>query len=93
MDIGALYDQAGLGPEDIDLFQAYDDYPVICFMQIEDLGFCAKGEAPRRPSTGAYIDYPAASPRSQNSPAMIASPSRATGASRCSLGACCEQPG
>ena len=25
--------------------QAYDDYPVICFMQIEDLGFCAKGEA------------------------------------------------
>ena len=46
VDIGALYDQAGIGPDDIDLFQAYDDYPVICFMQIEDLGFCAKGEAP-----------------------------------------------
>ena len=46
LDAGELYDQAGLGPEDIDLVQAYDDYPVICFMQIEDLGFCAKGEAP-----------------------------------------------
>ena len=46
LDAGELYDQAGLGPGDIDLVQAYDDYPVICFMQIEDLGFCAKGEAP-----------------------------------------------
>ena len=46
LDAGELYDQAGIGPGDIDLVQAYDDYPVICFMQIEDLGFCAKGEAP-----------------------------------------------
>ena len=46
VDAGELYEQAGIGPGDIDLFQAYDDYPVICFMQIEDLGFCAKGEAP-----------------------------------------------
>jgi acetyl-CoA acetyltransferase len=33
-------------PADVDLFQAYDDYPVISLMQIEDLGFCAKGEGP-----------------------------------------------
>ena len=46
LDADELYDQAGLGPADIDFVQAYDDYPVICFMQIEDLGFCAKGEAP-----------------------------------------------
>ena len=26
--------------------QTYDDYPVICMMQMEDLGFCAKGEGP-----------------------------------------------
>ena len=45
MDVGEFYDAAGLGPEDVDLVQVYDDYPVICFMQIEDLGFCAKGEA------------------------------------------------
>ncbi len=43
----ALYDQAGLGPEDMDFLQTYDDYPVVVMMQIEDLGFCAKGEAPR----------------------------------------------
>ncbi len=45
VDVDGFYDQAGLGPEDMDLMQAYDDYPVICFMQIEDLGFCEKGEA------------------------------------------------
>ncbi len=46
MDRDAFYDMAGCGPDEIDFVQAYDDYPVICFMQIEDLGFCAKGEAP-----------------------------------------------
>ena len=46
IDIDEFYDEAGVGPGDIDFLQAYDDYPVICFMQIEDLGFCAKGEAP-----------------------------------------------
>lgn len=46
MDRDDLWEQAGLGPEDVDLLQTYDDYPVINLMQIEDLGFCAKGEAP-----------------------------------------------
>jgi acetyl-CoA acetyltransferase len=45
MDVDGFYDHAGVGPQDIDFVQAYDDYPVICFMQIEDLGFCPKGEA------------------------------------------------
>jgi acetyl-CoA acetyltransferase len=39
-----LYDQAGVAPDDIDFLEAYDDYPVITLMQIEDLGFCPKGE-------------------------------------------------
>jgi acetyl-CoA acetyltransferase len=43
--IDRLYDSAGVGPQDIDLLQTYDDYPVISMMQIEDLGFCAKGDA------------------------------------------------
>ena len=47
VDIDDLYAQAGCGPSDIDLLQTYDDYPVISMMQIEDLGFCAKGEAPQ----------------------------------------------
>ena len=45
VDSDTLWNQAGLGPSDVDLLQTYDDYPVICMMQIEDLGFCAKGEA------------------------------------------------
>lgn len=46
IDVDTLYEAATCGPEDIDLLQTYDDYPVISMMQIEDLGFCAKGEAP-----------------------------------------------
>jgi len=46
MDVDDLYGLAGISPKDIDFVQAYDDYPVICFLQIEDLGFCEKGEAP-----------------------------------------------
>lgn len=44
VDVDELWQLAGYGPEDIDLLQTYDDYPVICMMQFEDLGFCAKGE-------------------------------------------------
>lgn len=46
MDRDDLYAQAGIGPDAIDLFEAYDDYPVINFLQIEGLGFCKEGEAP-----------------------------------------------
>lgn len=45
-DIGELYAMAGIAPDDIDLVQTYDDYPVISMMQFEDLGFCGKGEGP-----------------------------------------------
>ena len=41
-----LYAQAGVAPTDIDFIEVYDDYPVINLLQFEDLGFCAKGEAP-----------------------------------------------
>jgi acetyl-CoA acetyltransferase len=46
VDLDDLYAQAGVTPRDVDLFQPYDDYPVITMMQIEDLGFCGKGEGP-----------------------------------------------
>ena len=46
LDRDDLYAQAGVGPEDMDFVETYDDYPVISLMQIEDLGFCAKGEGP-----------------------------------------------
>ena len=46
LDREDLYAQAGAGPGDMDFVQTYDDYPVISLLQLEDLGFCAKGEAP-----------------------------------------------
>ena len=46
LDRSDLYQQAGAAAEDMDFLQTYDDYPVISLMQIEDLGFCAKGEGP-----------------------------------------------
>ena len=45
MDRADLWSMAGITPSQVDFLQTYDDYPVIVMMQIEDLGFCAKGEA------------------------------------------------
>jgi acetyl-CoA acetyltransferase len=44
LDRDDLYRQAGVTAKDIDFVETYDDYPVISLMQLEDLGFCAKGE-------------------------------------------------
>jgi acetyl-CoA acetyltransferase len=46
LDIDEFYGMAGVTPDDVDFVQTYDDYPVICMMQMEDLGFCGKGEGP-----------------------------------------------
>jgi acetyl-CoA acetyltransferase len=42
MDAEALWRQAAIGPDAIDVMQTYDDYPVISMLQFEDLGFCPK---------------------------------------------------
>jgi acetyl-CoA acetyltransferase len=47
LDRDRLYDSAGLGPSDMSFVQTYDDYPVMSLIQLEDLGFCAKGEGPQ----------------------------------------------
>jgi acetyl-CoA acetyltransferase len=39
-----LWAEAGRGPEDMDFVQAYDDYPIMVAIQLEDHGFCRKGE-------------------------------------------------
>ena len=46
VDRDDLWGMAGLQPGSVDFLQTYDDYPVIAMMQIEDLGFCGKNEAP-----------------------------------------------
>jgi acetyl-CoA acetyltransferase len=43
LDREALYAQAGVGPDDIDFLETYDDYPVINVLQFEGLGFCPDG--------------------------------------------------
>lgn len=43
----ALYRDAGFGPSEMDFVQAYDDYPIMVAIQLEDLGFCNKGEVGR----------------------------------------------
>jgi acetyl-CoA acetyltransferase len=40
-----LYAQAGLGPQDIDTAQIYDHFTSQVLMQLEDYGFCARGES------------------------------------------------
>jgi len=46
LDRERLYGEAGVEPRDIDFVETYDDYPVMSLIQLEDLGFCVKGEGP-----------------------------------------------
>jgi acetyl-CoA acetyltransferase len=47
LDRDELFARAGVTHADIDFLQTYDDYPVISLLQMEDLGFCGKGEGPQ----------------------------------------------
>jgi acetyl-CoA acetyltransferase len=47
LDREELFSRAGVTHADIDFLQTYDDYPVISLLQMEDLGFCGKGEGPQ----------------------------------------------
>jgi len=42
-----MWEQSGLTPQDMDVVQLYDDYPVMCFVQLEGMGFAEKGQAAR----------------------------------------------
>ena len=48
-----LYERAGLGPSDIDVAQVYDCFMVTVLIQLEDYGFCAKGEGGPFAASGA----------------------------------------
>ncbi len=43
----AGFAMAGLAPADVDVLTLYDPFTVVSLMQIEDMGFCPKGEAGR----------------------------------------------
>ena len=48
-----LYAQAGLGPADIDVAELYDCFTYSVLVQLEDYGFCAKGEGGPYAASGA----------------------------------------
>ncbi|MBI3069210.1 MAG: thiolase family protein, partial [Betaproteobacteria bacterium] len=41
------FKMAGVQHKDVDVFEPYDDYPMIVLIQMEDYGFCNKGEGAR----------------------------------------------
>jgi acetyl-CoA acetyltransferase len=41
---GRLWGKAGLGPQDVDVAQIYDHFTGCVLMQLEDYGFCKRGE-------------------------------------------------
>ena len=47
-----LWRNAGLGPEDVDLTASYDAFTFTTLLQLEDYGFCAKGEGGEYVSDG-----------------------------------------
>jgi acetyl-CoA acetyltransferase len=48
-----LYSRAGLGPSDIDVAQLYDCFTITVLLQLEDFGFCEKGEGGEFAASGA----------------------------------------
>ena len=48
-----LYRRAGLGPADIDVAQLYDCFTITVLLQLEDWGFCKKGEGGPFAASGA----------------------------------------
>jgi acetyl-CoA acetyltransferase len=52
-----LYQMAGIGPHDVDVAQIYDHFTSQVLMQLEDYGFCKKGEGGPFVADG-NISYP-----------------------------------
>ncbi len=48
-----LYAQAGIGPDDVDVALLYDHFTGMVLLQLEDYGFCGRGEAGDLVASGA----------------------------------------
>ena len=51
----AAFAEAGVTPADIDYASVYDNFTIMVVAQLEDLGFCAKGEGGRFVADGGLI--------------------------------------
>jgi acetyl-CoA acetyltransferase len=51
-----VFAKAGLSVDDIDMFQPYDDFLIAVMLQLEQIGFCKRGEG------GAYLNATDISP-------------------------------
>ncbi len=51
----AAFEEAGVSPADIDYASIYDSFTITVLIQLEDLGFCAKGEGGRFVADGNLI--------------------------------------
>ena len=47
------YSMAGLGPRDVDVFEVYDCFTYMVLVQLEDYGFCEKGDGGPFAASGA----------------------------------------
>jgi len=47
------YAMAGIGPDEVDTFQVYDCFTYMAIVQLEDYGFCGKGEGGPFAASGA----------------------------------------
>ena len=50
---GRCFEQAGMGPEQMDLFEAHDAFSIITALSLEACGFAARGEALRLAENGS----------------------------------------
>lgn len=48
-----LWSRAGLGPQDMDVAQIYDCFTITVLLQLEDYGFCPRGESGAFTASGA----------------------------------------
>ena len=51
----AAFEEAGVGPGDIRYASIYDNFTIMVIMQLEDIGFCEKGQGGRFVSDGNLI--------------------------------------